>query len=77
LTLNEDRYIEQTAVAKLSKGTPMHLLEILAGLLGSTAAAYLVGRYPIHRTLRWKGQKATDGKDIAVTADGGETALSG
>jgi len=53
----------------------MHLLGILAGLLGSMAVAYLVGCYPIHPTLRWKG-KAADGNEIALTAGSEEQRLA-
>jgi hypothetical protein len=49
----------------------MHLLELtVASLAGLAVVAFLVGRYPIHRTLHWRGDVAGNGRDIAPTWGG-------
>ncbi len=47
----------------------MRLLELAGAILvGLAAVAFLVGRYPINPTLRWKGEATSDRRDIAPTA---------
>lgn len=44
----------------------LHLAESVAvSLIGLAMVAFLLGHYPIHRTLRWKG--TDDGRDTVST----------
>jgi len=39
--------------------------------------AFLVGQYPIHRTLHWRGNVTGNGRDIAPTTGGQDSQISG
>ncbi len=46
----------------------MHLLQLtVSSLAGLAMVALLVGQYPIHRTLHWKGNVTGNGRDTAPT----------